>query len=47
MTVLSTAISGTVKYPCNGNSGMSQEEGASMHRQLKQKLTGSAKPEGL
>lgn len=42
MIVLSTAISGTVQYPCNGNSGMSQEEGASTHRQLKQKITGSA-----
>lgn len=43
VTVLSTAFAGTAQYPCNGNSSMSQKEGASMYRPLKQKLKGSAK----
>lgn len=43
VTVLSTAFVETTKYPCNGNSSASQEEGASVHRPLKQKLKARAK----
>lgn len=43
VTVLSTAFAGTAQYTCNGYSSMSQKEGASMYRPLKQKIKGSAK----
>lgn len=47
MTALSVAFAGTAKYTCNGNSSLSQEEEASVHRPLKQKLKGSAKAKGM
>lgn len=43
VTALSVLFAGTAKYTPNGNSSLSQEEGASMHRPLKQKLKGSTK----